>query len=160
MRETNPAMMEKRIHKLEQSGGGDIGHLEEAIESIDNSLIANVDGVDKHFYLDYKNGKLGCNTDEERGEDTFIPFNGGGGFSYAIKTDSKDGYTASLKVMTSDGNERIIHYNKTDEFIDNDDIHLYYSGKWKLDIKKDFIYYPIGSSFEWSFATDNTFVLV
>lgn len=79
MRDLDPIFLEKRINNLEKGGGsGEIEHLTEIIESVDNSLIADVEGTDTHFYFDYKDGKLGFNTDEERGADTFTPFSVGG----------------------------------------------------------------------------------
>lgn len=74
MRDLDPIFLDERIKKLEEGGGGSIEHLEEAIESIDNSLIADVEGTDEHFHFDNKNGIYGFNTDEERGEETFTPF--------------------------------------------------------------------------------------
>lgn len=72
MRDLDPIMLEERINKLEK--GGDIEHLTEVVESIDNSLITGTE----HFYFDKKDGVYGYNTDEERGADTFHPFSMGG----------------------------------------------------------------------------------
>ena len=160
MRDLDPIFLEKRINKLEKGGSGEvIEHLTEVVESVDNSLIAEVEGVQKHFYFDYKDGKLGFNTDEERGADTFIPFSVGGFKGYFFIATSISSTDAHLLLFNGYTGELInISYNEPSKFIDDDNIAITYGDSlWKITLKKNMyinnVLYNTGYAFSFNYSS-------
>ncbi len=168
-RELNPSMLEKRIYDLEKNGGGgggEIEHLTEVIESVDNSLITEVDGVQTHFYLDYKDGKFGMNTDEGRGADTFHPFNAGGlEYDFAFLCKSHSSAISELNYYEKTvGFVESMSYNDTDKFIDNEYFKQEYSNyNWKITLKQPMIvndsYENAGAVLGWKFDVNASMIL-
>lgn len=55
----------------------DFKEVKDDVTELNSNLGNQLSYNGKTFYLDEKDGKLGCNTDPNRGADTFIPFHSG-----------------------------------------------------------------------------------